>query len=308
MTTATPTATATRRRPFRLVLLAGVLSLLALVVPNSTVASTEVALVKMDGSSVSLDSETIWILAVGSDARPGQTMTSTRADALQMVGINTRTGAATAIGIPRDSYVPIPGHGSDRVNAAMFYGGPRLLGETVGTMLRLQPDYVMVTRFRFFEQMIDEIGGIYVHNPRAFSDPNLKPQGFQQGKVRLGGVLALSFSRIRKNLPGGDFDRSANQQRVLRGIQSRVAARADRPGFIERGVFSVIQHMTTDVSPGELFRIAQAVAQVNPRRISGCVVPGGFATIGGASVVTPNLDAARRYARDARRDATIKRC
>ena len=296
------------RRPLRLVALAAVLSLFALVVPNSTVASTEVALVKMDGASVALESETIWILAVGSDARPGQSMTSTRADALQMVGINTRTGAATAIGIPRDSYVPIPGHGSDRVNAAMFYGGPKLLGETVGNMLRLQPDYVMVTRFKFFEKMIDDIGGIYVHNPRSFSDSNLKPQGFEKGKIRLGGVIALSFARIRKSLPGGDFDRSANQQRVLRGIQARVAARADRPGFIENGVLSVMRHLATNVPPGELFRIGQAVAQVNPKKITGCVLSGGFATIGGASVISPNLDQGRRWADDARRDATIKRC
>ena len=40
---------------------------------------------------------------MGSDARPGEDMTRTRGDALQLVGINTRTGAATAIGIPRDS-------------------------------------------------------------------------------------------------------------------------------------------------------------------------------------------------------------
>jgi polyisoprenyl-teichoic acid--peptidoglycan teichoic acid transferase len=296
-----------QRRPFRLAVLAAVLSMCALVVPNSTVASTDVELVRM-GSSVSLDDETIWILAVGSDARPGQAMTSTRADALQMVGLNTRTGAATAIGIPRDSYVSIPGHGSDRVNAAMFYGGAKLLGQTVGDMLGLQPDYVMVTRFRFFEQMIDDIGGIYVNNPRFFSDPYIKPEGFEQGRIRLGGVIALSFARVRKSLPGGDFDRSANQQRVLRGIQARVAERADQPGFMERGAFTVIQHMATDVPPDELFRIAQAVAQVDPKKITGCVVYGGFATIGGASVVTPDLGTARRYADDARKDATIKRC
>ena len=60
-------------------------------------------------------------------------MTRVRGDALQLIGINTKSGAATTIGIPRDSYVSIPGHGSDRVNAALYYGGPQLLGETVGT-------------------------------------------------------------------------------------------------------------------------------------------------------------------------------
>lgn len=296
-----------RRRPLRLAVLAVVLSLCALVVPSSTVASTDVVLVKMDGT-VSLQQETIWILAVGSDARPGQGMTVTRADALQMVGINTRTGAATAIGIPRDSYVSIPGHGSDRVNASLFFGGPKLLGRTVDDMLQLKPDYVMVTRFERFEMLIDDIGGVEVRNPRPFSDVNLRPQGFKEGKIRLDGRNALHFSRIRKTLPGGDFDRSANQQRVLRGIQAKIRSRADKPGFIEGGVLSVLQNMKTDVPPLELFRIAQAIAQVDPRKITACVLSGGFATIGGASVVTPNLSQGRAWADDARKDATLKRC
>ena len=52
-------------------------------------------------------------------------MTRTRGDALQLIGINTRTGAAAAIGIPRDSWVAIPGYGSNRINAALYFGGPQ---------------------------------------------------------------------------------------------------------------------------------------------------------------------------------------
>ena len=84
----------------------------------------------------------------------------------------------------------------------------------------------------------------------------------------------MAFSRVRKSLPGGDFDRSANQQRTLRGIHAKIRANADRPGFIERGVMTVLQHMATDLPPGELFRLAQAVAQVEPGKITSCVVPG----------------------------------
>ena len=50
----------------------------------------------------------------------------------------------------------------------------------------------------------------------------------------------MAFSRVRKSLPGGDFDRSANQQRTLRGIHAKIRANADRPGFIERGVMTVL--------------------------------------------------------------------
>ncbi|WP_232679878.1 LCP family protein [Nocardioides sp. R-C-SC26] len=289
--------------------LAAVLMLVALALPDAGPSSTQAVLVRTEtAAAVPLDRDIVWILAVGSDARPGEDMTRVRGDALQLIGLHTRTGAATAIGIPRDSYVTIPGVGSDRINAAMVYGGPDLLGRAVGDLIGIEPQYVFVTRFPFFEQMISDIGGITVRNPRAFSDSNLKERGFEAGRLRLGGYDAMAFARIRKSLPGGDFDRSANQQIVLRGIQAEIAAKADTPGFIEKGVLSVLRHLHTDLGPSELFRIAQAIAQVDPRKITGCVLRGGFATINGASVVTPYRDDARRYGDDARRDAVISRC
>ena len=97
----------------------------------------------------------------------------------------------------------------------------------------------------------------------------------------------MAFARIRHNLARGDFDRSANQQRVLRGIQAKVRARAADPGFIERGVLSVLAHLRTDLPPTELFRLAQAMAHVDPAKITSCVVQGGIGNVGGASVVLP---------------------
>ncbi len=295
----------------RHVLLGALIATLAVVVPDAGTASTDAVLVdvqRADGVAVG-DDDVVWVLAVGSDARPGEDMTRVNGDALQLVGMDTSTGAATSIGIPRDSYVAVPGHGSERVNNALHLGGPQLLSETVADFVGIQPDYVFVTRFPFFEQMVDDIGGISVENPRAFSDDNLKPEGFEAGRIRLDGYGAMAFSRVRKELPGGDFDRSANQQRVLRGIQRRVAEQADRRGFLESGVLTVLEHTDTDLSPAELFRLARAVAEVDPRRITGCVVQGTPTTTSfGASVVLPAADDARRYGDDARDDAVISRC
>ena len=236
-------------------------------------------------------------------------MTRTRGDALQLVGIDTATGAATAIGIPRDSYVSIPGVGSDRINAALYYGGPQLLGRAVGDLVGIEPDYVIVTRFPFFEDMVDDIGGIEVANPRAFSDAYLKPRASPQGRIRLDGYGAMAFSRIRKSLPGGDFDRSANQQLVLRGIQARIARGAAQEGFIGR------RRAHRDEAHGRQRRRAGRAVPVGAGRragpagrITGCVVQGSIATINGASVVLPYTDQAQGYGDDAREDAVIDHC
>ncbi len=298
-----------RRGVVRTAVLGMVLAGVGLVVPDSAVAPTEMALVKLDhAEGVDVNPDVVWILAVGSDARLGENMLRTRGDALQLIGIHTETGAATAVGIPRDSWVPIAGYGSNRVNAALYFGGPELLGETVGNLIGVQPDYVFVTRFQGLRDMVNDIGGITIRNPRFFSDDLLWPQGFDKGKIHVNGHGATAFGRIRKSLPGGDFDRSANQQRVIVGIQAQIAANADKPGFIEGGVLSVLKHLHTDLGPAELFRLAQAVAQVDPAKITGCVLQGGIGNIGGASVVIPNEADARSYGDQARDDATIENC
>jgi polyisoprenyl-teichoic acid--peptidoglycan teichoic acid transferase len=303
----------TRRRLLRLgrlATLALVLGLVALTIPDSSVKSTEFALVKVDqGGAAPLDPHVISVLAVGSDARPGQDMTHTRGDALQLVTINTQTHAASIIGVPRDSWVDIPGHGHDKINAALYYGGPRLLGQTVGNLIGVHPKYVFVTRFPYFIAMVKSLGGLEVRNPYPFSDDPLKPQGFKAGLIHLSGYDAMAYSRIRHTLPRGDFDRSAHQEIVLKAIQSKVHANAGRPGFIERGVLEGMGHMYTNLPPGELFRLAQVMAQVDPHKVRSCVVQGGIGvSSGGASIVLPYVDQARDMGSQIRHDATLSHC
>jgi LCP family protein required for cell wall assembly len=296
-------------RGIRLAALGLVVALCATLAPSSTVKPTDLALIKINrATAVDISPDVVWIMAVGSDARPGEDMTHTRGDALQLIGLNTRTGAAAAIGVPRDSYVDIPGVGHDKINAALYYGGPELLAEAVGNLIGIQPDYVFVTRFTKFQAMVKTIGGVDVDNPVAFSDTYIKPKGFPEGHIHLGPYDALAFSRIRHDLLRGDFDRSANQQRVLRGIQARIRERAGRGGFIEAGVLSAIQNMATNASPSELYRLARAAAAVKPSKITTCVLLGGIGDIGGASVVLPYVDMAKRLGDRARADATLESC
>jgi LCP family protein required for cell wall assembly len=248
----------------------------------------------------------VWVLLLGSDARKGQTVLRSRADAIQLVGLNTRTGAATAIGIPRDSYVNIPGYGRNKINASMLYGGPQLMARAVGDMVGIRPDYVFTTSFWGFARMVDAIGGVTVSSKYAFSDP-LRPRGYRVGKNNLNGIQALVFSRTRKAFPGGDFDRSANQQRTLVGILNQVRRNSDKAGYMERGVMAALNNLDTpNVGPVELYRLAQAAARVNPNKFRTCVVRGGTGYVGAASVVFADIGQARSIANRARRDATLE--
>jgi LCP family protein required for cell wall assembly len=297
-------------RVTRLATLALVLGVVAIVIPDSGVKSTQIALVKVDqANAAAIGPHVISILAVGSDARPGENMTHTRGDALQLVTINTQTHAASIIGVPRDSYVDIPGHGMDKINASLYFGGPQLLGQAVGNLIGVQPKYVFVTRFPYFIAMVKWLGGVKVRNPYAFSDDALKPAGFPAGPIHLGGYDAMAYSRIRHTLPAGDFDRSAHQEIVLKAIQAKVHAMAGRSGFIEHGVLDAMSHMYTNLPPDELFRLAQAMAQVDPSKVKACVLQGGIGTTSyGASIVLPYVSQARDMGDQIRSDATLSHC
>ena len=242
----------------------------------------------------------------GSDARPGQNITRQRADAIQMVGVNLDTGSAVSIGVPRDSWVPIPGYGSDRVNAALTAGGPELMGRTVGNLVGVQPDYVFLTSFTGFKQMVGSIGGVTVNSRRAFTDDAMEGS-IRRGKNTLKPWEALFFSRARHFLPRGDFDRSANQQEMLRAILRRVRLMQDQPGFMERALLSVATNLTTDLSPAELYRLAQALTGIDPSTMPTCVLDGSYGFVNGASIIFPDVAQARRLGNEARNDARFDR-
>lgn len=292
------------RRLRRWVTVATSLALLALVVPDSGRQQFAASLVAVEGAS-GLDSGdgVVWILALGSDARPGESVVRSRADAIQLVGFNAKTGDSTVIGIPRDSYVDIPGYGRDKINAAMVFGGPPLVAESVAGLVGISPDYVFTTGFDGFQRMVFVLGGVNVYSPDAYTDPLVT---IRRGFNDLNGVGSLVFVRQRKALPGGDFDRSRNQGRFLRDGLRAVRARTDEPGGLERLVYSLTVNTDIDVGPVELYRLARAVLAVDPGRTSACVVNGTTGMAGSASVVFPDVAQARSLGRRAARDARLE--
>ena len=277
-------------------------------VPNAGVNPTDTALVRVPrAQGVDVSPDVIWILALGSDARPGQNVVRSRADAIQLVGhqhqdrggdldrrtprLLRRRSPATARedqrrDVLRRPEADGPGGRQPGRHRARLRDGEQLLGPAAhGRRDRRRSP-----------------------SPRRSRSPTrtCARRASRRAARRSAGTARVAFSRTRKALLRGDFERSANQQRTIRGIHAKIRANAAKPGFIEKGVLSVLKNMDAQVSPAELYRIAQAIAQVQPGKICGCVVLGGIGNVGGASVVFPNVSAARRYGNDARKDATIK--
>ena len=100
----------------------------------------------------------VYVLVVGSDARLGETVA--RGDAIHVIGVNPSSGQATMLDIPRDTGAAIPGHGTDKINAAMSTGGPELLAQTVSNFVGVPISYVITTNFDGFMGMVDDLGGV----------------------------------------------------------------------------------------------------------------------------------------------------
>jgi polyisoprenyl-teichoic acid--peptidoglycan teichoic acid transferase len=246
----------------------------------------------------------LFVLAIGSDARKGQSVPRARADSLHVIGVNLGEGKASILGIPRDSYVPIPGHGSDKINASLTLGGPEMTVRTVEQLTGIRMDGYLLTGFEGFKDLVYGIGGLSVRVPYRMSD-HASRAFFRPGPARLNGRKALAFSRNRHDAPGGDFGRSLNQGSVilaaLRELRSDIAK---DPLTLFRWIQVAREHLQTDLGLDEMLALLFAALSIEPDRVDNRVVSGSGGTVGSASVVKLSSKARARF-RDLRKDGVL---
>jgi LCP family protein required for cell wall assembly len=247
----------------------------------------------------------MFVLVVGSDARPGAAPTATRADSIHIVGVNPRRGRASVLGIPRDSWVSIPGGGSDKINSALVRGGPELIVETVRRLTGIPIDAYVLTGFLGFRRLVSAVGGIDIRIPAPIRDA-LAGANFDRGRERLSGPEALAFSRARHGVPNGDFSRSLNQGRVLVAALAtlREQLASAGPTSLFRWAVAGARHLRSDLSLSDMFELLLAAPAFDPRRIRNDVASGRVGTVGGLSVVFLDGGAFSRF-RDLRRDGLL---
>jgi LCP family protein required for cell wall assembly len=165
---------------------------------------------------------TNWLI-VGSDSREGLSRqqrhefatgsaAGRRTDSMML--LHTGDGGTTLVSLPRDSYVPIPGHGSNKLNAAFAFGGPKLLTRTVEQATDLHIDHYAEIGFGGFVGMVDAVGGVDVCVKEPMKDEKAGIN-LNRGCQTLKGGEALGYVRSRYTSARGDLDRVEHQRQFF---------------------------------------------------------------------------------------------
>jgi len=252
-------------------------------------------------------SQPIFVLVIGSDARPDQPVESQRADSLHILTINPARHKATIVGIPRDAYVELPGSGQNKINTALFFGGPDLVVATVEQLTGLTFDYWAMTGFAGFEAMIDGVEGLVVDVPFAMDDQASRAF-FEPGVQRLAGNDALAFGRNRHDLPAGDFGRSENQGLLMVSALRQFKKEYTKdPSRMLIWVGSFLSNVQTSLPLDELMTLAFTGTAINQNAVTNVVFPGGTGMVGGLSVVQLDQTALATISSDLADDGLLKK-
>jgi LCP family protein required for cell wall assembly len=264
------------------------------------------------GGGADVDGGDVNYLLVGSDSREGLTEAElaevrtglkgggnegTLTDTIVLVHMPGGGGEPTLVSFPRDAFVPIPGHGSGRINSAYARGeadreggGPALLVETVQQLSGLRIDHYLEVGFIAFLRITDALGGVEVDLCQPARDEKAAID-LPAGEQRLSGGDALGFVRQREGLPRGDLDRIERQQYFLGSVARQVLS----PGTLLRPdrVLAVLDAVTSsvradeDLSTFDLARLGLRLRGAAGGGLDFVTVPvaDANARVGGASVV-----------------------
>jgi LCP family protein required for cell wall assembly len=177
------------------------------------------------------------ILVLGSDQRPkgskepGANSGPSRSDSIMLMRVGG--GHSAKLSILRDTVVPIPGHGMDKINAAYAYGGAALSIKTIKDWLGIPINHVVEINFQNFPDLIDSMGGIDYSGGCVVSKINggSRNGGYtlrlRKGTHHINGKQALALARTRHNLCNAredDRTRAARQQKIFAAMKSRLTS------------------------------------------------------------------------------------
>jgi LCP family protein required for cell wall assembly len=224
----------------------------------------------------------VTILLVGVDKSTGRGL----ADTLIVAVISPSLNEMTAVSIPRDSRVEVPGLGARRINAAHSYGGLPLTVQTVELLLGLPIDYHVEVNVPGIVKLVDAIGGVDIDVDKRMlyhdRSQNLSID-LQPGRQRLNGEQAMGYVRFRHDAVG-DIGRMERQRSFLRAVAHKLLSPQD-VGQLRELAKVFLDTVDTDLTVKDILALKRIIEQSGPEAIRTATLPGEQKMIRGQSMI-----------------------
>jgi len=261
------------------------------------------------------------VLLVGSDSRENTSghvadatgkgdegTTGQRSDTIMVLHIDPDRGRAAILSIPRDFYVPIPGHGKDKINASFGIGGPPLLIQTIKVALGIEINHYVEVDFNGVERIVNAVGGVKVYSDFPARDEFTGLDIPLAGCNELDGYQALAYVRSRHTefqergrwvaSAGSDIDRIGRQQDFIRRmLRKAVSSGLGNPLTLNRLISIGVDNVRVDqqMSTKDITTLAKRFRSIDPETVDMLTLPTTDAFVGDAAVQLLDATKAQEY-------------
>lgn len=229
--------------------------------------------------------DNINVLVLGCDEREGENVA--RADVIIVATLRPSAKEASMFSLPRDTRVAIEGHGHDKINHAMSYGGIPLVQSSVENLLGVEIDHYVKVNFDGFINVIDALGGVNVEVPTRMYKP-LEAIDLLPGYQTLDGADALAFVRWRGD-GTGDYGRIERQQQFIAALTEKVKGMSMSQAL--NVVSAVMDSIETDMSVRQMTSYGTTVLGMGTENIKTYSFVGSELWLNGVNYVEPDMNA-----------------
>jgi len=195
--------------------------------------------------------------------RPGGRVNG-RTDINIFVHLNLDTRKAILVPIPRDTWAPIPGKKTQKINGAHAIGGNSLAESTFESFTGIPIDFYAITDFDGFKPLIDFFGGVDVTVEEDIAD-SFSGCYLTKGTHHINGDQALALCRARhgrSDYGGGAYARETQAAMLLINLAQQKIGMVDvgnLPDFLNK----LTQFIWTNISIDQARQVLPVLASMS---------------------------------------------